>query len=163
MKKEIIIRYGILLIAVIWVIYAYPSYYPLPQASTWLAYQYLNILKIPAVPFKNHLLVEFTDYIRIFDISAECSGIAIFSVFLLATFIIPKFKVKHRLIALLFIPLLFIGNTLRILLSVLFARNIGVDFSIFFHNTIGQVIIFGITVLCYILWLKITNNFPVET
>lgn len=162
MNKSSLARFGILGAFFIWLIYSFPSFHPIPELTAKTVDFFLSLFKINAVNYGRFLIVEFKDINRIFDISAECAGIIIFSVFLFATFIVPGYKLKHRLVTLGFIPILFLGNSFRILLSVVLARNYSVEFSIFFHNTFGQVFIFGITILCYIFALKICNNFPTE-
>jgi exosortase/archaeosortase family protein len=66
------------------------------------------------------------------------------------------------LIALLFLPILFFGNALRIMASVLIGYNFSAKSSEFFHDTFGQILIFVWVILCFIVWLKITKNFPKE-
>lgn len=163
MNKNIAVRGGVLFILFSWLIYAYPNFYPIPEVTAKLVGFFLKFISIGSVSHGKYLIVDFIGTNRIFELSAECSGIVIFSIFLFGVFIVPGYSFPHRLITVGFIPILFFGNAVRILLSVVLARNYSVDFSIFFHNTFGQVIIFGITILCYIFALKICNNFPSES
>ena len=162
MNKDKAIRVGIIGFIVSWLTLSFPTFAPIPQIMATFVKWTLLLFGIPVAAFDRFLVVDFFGIDRIIDISAECSGIIIFSVFLFVIFITPKFKLAHRLSALLFIPLLFVGNAIRILLSVIIARTYSVDASIFFHNTLGQVLIFGFTILIFMLWLYLVGNFITE-
>jgi exosortase/archaeosortase family protein len=83
--------------------------------------------------------------------------------FLVGVFIAPGFSLRHRLFALAFLPVLFLGNVVRIMLGVLAGVHFSADASIFFHNTFGQVLIFFWVLICFIVWLKVTDNFPKDS
>ena len=92
----------------------------------------------------------------------ECSGLILYAMFLIGIFIVPYFSFKHRLIALAFLPVLFFGNALRVMASILVGFHFTAKASEFFHDTFGQVLIFLWVLLCFIIWLKVTKNFPKE-
>ena len=159
MKKSNIIRFGILGIFLLWVIITFPTLYPIRELTVYLATIMGKFIGINAVAYKEFMVVSFKDINRIFNISTMCTGIVLYIIFLMATLLIPNYKLKDRLIGLLFIPILLLGNVIRILMSVYIAIDYSIDFSLFFHDTIGQVFIFAIGIFSYLLWLKITGNF----
>jgi exosortase/archaeosortase family protein len=99
---------------------------------------------------------------RIYELSSECCGLILFAMFFIAVFLVPNFSYKHRLIAVFFIPVIFLGNILRIAFGVIIGYHFSADASIFFHDTFGQMFIFVWVIVCFLLWLKITKNFPSE-
>lgn len=144
-------------------LFSYPIYYPLPQITATTSSFILNNIGIDSAYDNTYVVASFKDYDRIFELSRECSGIILFSMFLLGIFIVPGFNVKHRLLALLFIPLLFIGNVLRIVLGIVIGYKYSINAAVLFHNSVGQVLMFLIIITCYVIWLKLTKNFPSET
>ncbi len=144
-----IVRILVILSLVYWVLFL--TAYPLPLITSTFLEFILKLIGIPTISYGQYLIVNFGSISRTFHLSTECAGIALFSVFLMGAFIVPGFKLKHRLLSILFVPLLFLGNSLRILLSILVARYYSVDLSIFFHDTLGQVIIFAIAIFAYLL------------
>ena len=95
----------------VWLIYSYPSFYPVPQFTGKIVNFFLNAINITSIQYGRFLIVDFVDANRIFKLSAECAGIILYSVFLLVIFIVPQYSLLHRMIGLAFIPLLFIGIT----------------------------------------------------
>ena len=160
MKADNIFRFSVLGLFAIWFIKNYPAFKPIPEVTVWVMEKILNFIHIPTVPYGNLFVVTINGVNRIFNLSGECAGIILFTVFLFGTFIIPDFKIRDRLISLLFLPLIFLGNTLRILIDIIIANKFSLASSTFFHDTIGQAIIFGIAIWSYIAWLKATGNFP---
>lgn len=159
MKIDNIVRYSILGIFVLWLIIAFPNFYPIPEITSFLVFTFAKTMGMEVVYYGEYLIVNFGNINRIFHLSIECAGIILYIIFLTGTFLIPKFKLSHRLVGLFFLPILLIANALRILMSVYIAKNYGVEFSLFFHDTIGQVFIFGIGIFSYIGWLYLTGNF----
>jgi exosortase/archaeosortase family protein len=156
------IRAGIILTGIIYLIFGFPNYEPLPQATSLSGSYLLNQFGIHATSFGHHIIVSFPTVDRIYELSSECSGLILYSMFVLGIFIVPSFSLKHRIISLCFIPFLFLGNTLRIVMGILIGYQFDAEASIFFHDTFGQIIIFFWVIICFIIWLKITNNFPLE-
>jgi exosortase/archaeosortase family protein len=108
------------------------------------------------------VIVSFSQADCVYELSSECSGLLVYLMFLIGISVVPHFTLHHRLIALVFLPILFFGNTLRILFGILIGYQFSVNASEFFHATVGQVLIFFWVLLCFILWLKVTRNFPKE-
>src|SRR3990167_5681636 len=159
MKKENIISFGILGIFVLWLVLTFPNFYPIQEITVYLIVALGKVLSISAVPYKEYIVVNFGDINRIFQLSVECSGIVLYMVFLAGTFLIPSFRLRDRLVGLAFIPILLLGNVMRILISIYLAKDYSIDLSLFFHNTIGQVFIFAVGIFSYLGWLKLTGNF----
>lgn len=135
----------------------YPRFYPFPEATTHGVASMLTIFGFDATPYKNFVVVNNFPPI---EVSAECSGIILLLMFPLVILLMPHVSLPHRLAALLFLPLLFAGNILRISIDALIGIHTSPDTLIFFHNTVGQVFIFAWAIMIYILWLKTFGNFP---
>ena len=155
-------RIAIILLIVGYIIIAYPGFYPIPKATGSLVAKILSFINIKASSNGTYLLVAFPGYSRILELSAECSGIVLFSLFALIAFIVPDIPMKHRFLILPLIPLLFVFNLGRIILGIVLGYNISVDFLVFFHNTLGQVFMFFGAILIYMLWLSFLGHFPTE-
>ena len=161
-KIDLAIRVIIIMTCIVYLIVSFPGYKPIPEVTSKVNAALLNGIGIHSTPYNNFLIVSFKDVNRIYELSAECAGLILYAMFLIGIFIVPYFSFKHRLIALLFLPILFFGNALRILASVLVGYNFSPKSSEFFHDTFGQILIFLWVILCFIVWLKITKNFPKE-
>ncbi len=159
---DIGIRAGLILACIAYLILGYPAYQPLPQvtaqADAWL----LNAVGIHAVSYGRFLVASFPAADCIYELSYECCGLILFSIYFIVVFLVPNFSYKHRFIAVLFLPLIFLGNIVRIGLGVMVGYHISIDASIFFHDTFGQILIFIWIIVCFLAWLKITKNFPSE-
>jgi exosortase/archaeosortase family protein len=161
-KIDLAIRVIIILGCIAYLIVSFPAYKPIPQMTSKVNAVLLNGIGIDSTPYNSFLIVSFKNVNRIYELSAECSGLILYAMFLIGIFVVPYFSFKHRLIALLFLPILFFGNALRIMASVLVGYNFSAKSSEFFHDTFGQILIFVWVILCFIVWLKITKNFPKE-
>ena len=162
MKLENILRFSIVGLFLLWVILTFPDYTPLPYLTSFFVVKFANVFGMTAIEYGRYMIIDLNGINNIFHLSGECAGLLLYAVFVAGTFLIPKFKTKERLVALLFIPVLFFANVLRIFLSVYLAKLVSVDFSLFFHDTIGQVLIFSIGIGSYLGWLKVTGNFKKE-
>ena len=163
MNKSNILRFGILIVLIIWLIISYPTFSPIPETTSMISTSILNKLNIETINYGKYMVVDFNGINRIFELSAECSGIVLFSVFLFIIFLIPKLSLKSRLLSLFMIPIIFITNLIRILSSVIIANKFSINWSLIFHNTIGQVFIIISIALSYFMFLKLSGNMPLET
>ena len=161
-KVDVAIRAVLILLVVMYLIIGFPSYEPLPKLTSKANASFLNIIGIQTVTEGRFLVVSFPEVNRIYELSSECCGLILFAMFVIAVFLVPSFSYKHRLIALLFLPLIFFGNIIRISLGVLIGYHMTADASVFFHDTFGQILIFVWVIACFLVWLKITKNFPSE-
>jgi len=157
---DITIRASILLICLGYIILAFPGYEPLPELTAQVNAQVLSTIGIPAISLERYVVVSFSQVDRIYELSSECSGLLVYMMFLIGIAVVPYFSAHNRLFALLFLPILFLGNSLRILTGIIVGFRFAVDASEFFHATFGQVLIFFWVLVCFILWLKLTRNFP---
>jgi len=161
-KIDIIFRISIISACIAYILLAYPRYEPLPQLTASVNAFFLNNMGINSIPINNFILVSFEGVDRIYELSSECSGLILYAMFLIGIFIVPYFSIRHRLIAVLFLPVLFFGNSLRVMACILVGYNFSASASLFFHDTFGQILIFLWVLICFITWLKITKNFPKE-
>jgi len=162
MKKENLVRLGFLVSIALYLLLYFPNYYPFPQMTANILSVILNRIEIDSSVHGSYLLVAFPGISRILELSAECSGIALFSMFLLVIFIVPGFSLRHRLAAIPLLILVFMGNVVRIFSGILLSFYFTPEFLVFFHNTFGQVLIFFFSIGAYIIWLLMTGNFPRE-
>jgi len=159
---DIAIRTSLILVCIAYLIIGFPSYEPLPKITSSTDAFFLNSIGINTVNIGRYLVVSFPETSRIYELSSECCGLILFSMFFIAVFLVPNFSYKHRFIAILFLPVLFLGNILRIALGIVIGYQFSADASVFFHDTFGQILIFVWVIVCFLLWLKITKNFPLE-
>ena len=161
-KVDIAIRASLILVCVAYLIVGFPSYEPLPKITSNADAFFLNTIGIHTVNEGRFLVVSFPETNRIYELSSECCGLILFAMFFIAVFLVPNFSYKHRLIAVLFLPLIFFGNIFRIALGIVIGYHFSADASVFFHDTFGQILIFIWVIICFLLWLKVTRNFPSE-
>jgi exosortase/archaeosortase family protein len=159
---DIAIRMTLILACVGYLIVGFPTYEPLPKITSNADALFLNTIGIRTVNEGRFLVVSFPTADRIYELSSECCGLILFAMYFIAIFLVPNFSYKHRFIAVLFLPLIFFGNIFRIALGIVIGCHFSVDASVFFHDTFGQILIFVWVILCFLLWLKITKNFPSE-
>jgi exosortase/archaeosortase family protein len=161
-KVDIAIRASLILLCVAYLLIGFPSYEPLPKITSNADAFFLNTIGMHTINEGRFLVVSFPGVNRIYELSSECCGLILFAMFFIAVFLVPNFSYKHRLIAVLFLPLIFFGNILRIALGIIIGYHFSADASMFFHDTFGQIFIFVWVIVCFLLWLKITKNFPSE-
>jgi exosortase/archaeosortase family protein len=159
---DIAIRTSLIVTVVAYLIVGFPSYEPLPKITSNADAFFLNTIGMQTITEGRFLVVSFPEVNRIYELSSECCGLLLFAMFLIAVFVVPSFSYKHRLIAVLFLPLIFFGNIFRIALGIIIGYHFSADASVFFHDTFGQIFIFIWVIACFLIWLKITKNFPSE-
>lgn len=161
-KINIAIRILIISGCIVYLISAFPGYEPLPQITSKADAILLNGMGIDSTPLGRYLIVSFKDSNVIYELSSECSGLVLYSMFIIGIFLVPYFSFKHRAIALAFLPVLFFGNILRVMFGIIVGYHFTIEASEFFHDTFGQILIFFWVLVCFVIWLKITKNFPKE-
>jgi exosortase/archaeosortase family protein len=159
---DIAIRASLILVCIAYLIVGFPTYEPLPKITSSADAFFLNTIGINTVNSGRFMVVSFPQADRIYELSSECCGLILFAMYFIAIIVVPDFSYKHRFIAVLLLPLLFFGNIFRIALGIVIGYHISADASVFFHDTFGQILIFVWVILCFLLWLKITKNFPSE-
>ena len=157
-----LVRILILAAIVFFLAYTFPDFVFLTQLTGNALVFFLPFLGIPAVLYQNFLVVDYPQMSRVFALSAECTGIVVASIFVLSVFITPEIPMRKRIVGLLFLPVLFFGNVLRIILDVWIGGHYSVQTTVFFHDTIGQLFIFCWAIASFYAWLKITGEFPSE-
>lgn len=159
MNKSIIIRISVISLILLWIIFSYPNFYPIPELTTKSMQYSLSLLNIDSLAYNKYLVADMNGLNKIFSISWECAGLILYSIFIIGAFMFPKIPMKLRFMSILFIPLLFIANIFRMILSVITAKYINADFSVIFHNSIGQILIFGLAIAIFISWIKASNKY----
>jgi len=160
---DIAMRTGLILGCLAYLVIGFPSYEPLPRITSNADAVFLNTLGVRAVDDGRYLVVSFPQTDCIYELSSECCGLILFAMYFIAILIVPNFSLKHRFVAILILPLIFLGNIVRIALGIIIGYFFTVDASVFFHDTFGQLLIFMWVIVCFMLWLKLTRNFPRET
>lgn len=164
MKKEYtkIIRIMAITLVFAYLVLHFPDYTHI-VFLTALGIQLVSPLFGIPVTIRDHFpIVEYPDVTRIFSVSAECSGVIIFSLVIFSLFITPEISFKKRMIGLLMIPAIFLGNISRIILDINFARYFSPDLTIFFHDTFGQLFIFFWAIMTFYAWLYLVGELPHE-
>lgn len=154
-----VVRWSIVVLLLGYAITQFPNYPVFPELTGAISAFILNTLGIFSIAKDNHLWVATLPQL---NISAECSGVALAIIFPLIIFLLPYFPLRQRIASLFFVPILFLGNVLRIVIDVLVGIHFSTESLIFFHDGIGQVFIFAWAIGCYIIWLLIFKNFPKE-
>lgn len=166
MKTDIdkIVRLAVLCFLLGIFIIGYPNYFPIPQITALLTAKILGCF-IGASPIvsQNSVLLSINNDIVSLDISPECSALIAMLLFISVMFITPGIKLKHRLYSLLFIPILYFVNLLRITFEVFVGTRFNIEAMSLFHAGIGQIMFFSTMILLYIGFLKIfgylNNNY----
>lgn len=161
-KAEFYVRISIIAVLSIYLIAFYPGYYPLPQLTAKVVSFILGTLNISSAVDGTFIVVAFPELAQALELSAECSGIILFAMFIFVVFIVPDIPLSHRLVAILFIPLLFLANLFRIIAGIIVGYHTKIGAVDFFHNTIGQVLMFFIAISVYMTWLHFFGHFPHE-
>ena len=157
---DTIIRIALIVFFAGYLISEYPDYKLIASLTGEAVALAVSMAGLPVTIWNNYMLVEYSGLARVFSLSAECAGVIVLSIFLFPLFITPQIALKNRLIGLLFIPLLFFGNVLRIALDIVAGAYISAQDVVLLHNTLGQVFIFGWAILTFYLYLRYTGQFP---
>ena len=144
---------------IVYLLLEFPSFWPFPELATKIVMSVLHLLGYEALRLGNLLLIDGFNPVHI---SAACSGIVILLVFIVTIHALPVISLQHKVSSLLLLPLLLVGNILRILMSIFTGIYVSPEAMIFVHDTLGQIFIFFWAVLLYILWLKVLRLLPTE-
>lgn len=115
------------------------------------------MLDYSVINYKSNILINGFDPI---SVSAECSGIIILVAFLFTIQIMPMLTIFQKLTALLLTPIIYLGNLLRIFMSLIVGLKGSVPAMMFVHDTIGQVFLFFWAIMVYVIWLRALSLFP---
>lgn len=125
------------------------------STSRYLATVLSYFVGITPVTEGNILFLRMDDHIFPILISFECTGFMFISIFILIMFLMPKINLKHRLLSLLALPLIYLVNIARIVLGVMIGSYTNIRVMTFFHDTVGQVFLLIFTVAALVLFLNI--------
>ncbi|WP_370574143.1 hypothetical protein [Methanomethylovorans sp.] len=113
-----------------------------------------HIIGIVPATSGNILFMKMDDYIVPILISFECTGLMFISIFLLTMFILPDIRLKHRLLSLLLLPMLYLANLARIIIGIsLGAYTEDTHLMTLFHDTLGQVVLVIFTIVTLLVFL----------
>ncbi len=159
-KKELAYYIAVFGSVFVYLLLEFPSFHPFPEFATGSVTLILTLFGYQVVHMGSMLLIDGFNPVQI---SAECSGIVILLVFIFTIHVLPVISFKHKVSSLLLLPLLLIGNVLRLLLSIITGVLISPQAMIFVHDTIGQIFIFLWAILLYIVWLRVLRLLPKES
>jgi exosortase/archaeosortase family protein len=158
MKTDLdkVIRLAVLCLVLGVFIIGYPNYFPIPQVTALLIAKILGCF-IGASPIvsQNSVLLSINNEVVSMDVSPECSALIAMLLFIFVMFITPGIKVQHRLYSLLFIPILYAVNLLRIISEVFVGSRFNIETMSIYHAGVGQIVFFSTMILLYIGFLKI--------
>jgi len=137
----------------------FPDYKPLPQLTSVVGAATLNLFGAETTAHRNYI-VGFNQ--NSYALSPECSGIILLLAVIGTLQLVPLLSIRKKLISLMIIPLLLLGNMIRIVLGFGAETIFGVDGHIFFHDTASQLLIFFWAIGSYMIMLKIFKLFPEE-
>jgi exosortase/archaeosortase family protein len=162
MKKDNIIILTVILLICLYLLLKYPEYKPLPEITAkGVSYILGPFFGFQPLTYNNIILLNLENRFITLTISPECSGILIISIFIFVIFITPKLKLKHKFLSLLFVPLIILLNIIRIALGVVVGTKMSsTEILLIFHNSFGQVFIFFVLIIVYIIFLKIYGYYP---
>jgi exosortase/archaeosortase family protein len=72
----------------------------------------------------------------------------------LTMFVLPEISLKHRLISLLLLPLIFLANIARIVLGIILGLYTDIHTMVLFHDTVGQVFVLIFMVAALLIFLN---------
>ena len=139
-------------------LYTYPRFYPFPELTSLGVGSLLRFANLEAVSAGRYLVVTFKNVSQPLAISGECAGIIIMLVYMGVIFISPYFSLTHKFSAMVVIPLILLGNIIRIFIAVLLGHYVSVNTMLAFHNSVGNVFMFVWAIVCYLLWLSMINK-----
>jgi exosortase/archaeosortase family protein len=73
----------------------------------------------------------------------------------LTMFMLPDITLKHRLISLLLLPMIFLSNIMRIVLGILLGIHTNMHLMVLFHDTLGQVFVLISMVAMLLIFLNV--------
>jgi len=153
MKYSIFIVVGIILLF----LYSAPGFKPMPQITASVNSWVLNQAGIENSVISNIIVID--GFYNV-SVSAECSGIILILIFILTIHALPFLSNKQKVSSFVLIPVLFLGNIIRLLMSILVGVYSTKEAMVFVHNSFGQVFLYIWAIGMYIVWLKVMKLFP---
>ncbi len=163
-NKDTLIRATVILFISGYFLLTFPNFEPFPQKTAQLAAMLLSLYAgVTPVYHDNHIFVNLYDRISVVNISPECSGVILLSVFALVIFITPLIKLQHRFYALLFLPLILVANVFRIVTGIIIGDYTSLEVLLLYHSSFGQVFIFIVLITSFIWFLKLFGYFKYDS
>jgi exosortase/archaeosortase family protein len=149
------IRLSIMVLLVALSIFGYPEYKPLPQITAYFVAALMSyVIGVMPITSNNLMFFNIGDRVTTISISPECSGFILMSTFVLITFLMPNIDIRHRLISVLTLPVIYMANIMRIVLCILLGIYTNTYVMVLVHESIGQVFLLVVTTAIYIRFLK---------
>lgn len=149
------IRLSIMVLLVTLSILGYPEYRPLPQITThFVAAIMSHIVGVMPITSNSLMFFNIDDHVTTISISPECSGFILMSTFVLITFLMPNIDIRHRLVSVLTLPVIYMANIIRIVLCILLGIYTNTYVMVLAHESVGQVFLLVVTTGIYIRFLK---------
>lgn len=162
-NRDKLIRTTVILLIGGYFLLTFPNFEPFPQITTQLVAIVLSLyIGVTPVYHDNHIFLNLYDQISVINISPECSGVILLSVFALVMFITPHIKLWHRFCALLFLPLILLANVFRIVSGIIIGDYTSVEILLLYHSSFGQVFIFLVVIASFIWFLKLFGYFKYD-
>jgi exosortase/archaeosortase family protein len=143
----------------VYAVLAFPGFEPFPRLTAKATASVLDSVGIKSAVVGKIIVTEGFSPL---NVTAECSGIILVFVFILTIHLLPVMRFSRKLGSLMLIPAIFLGNVLRLVMSVMIGQSLGADAMRFYHFSIGQIFVFAWTIALYIAWLKVLDMFPGE-
>ena len=158
-KKEIVIKivifllkFNLLLIPFYAIIYFDLSVHPLQVAFANFIATILRLLNYQVRTNEFYLFIGREEFP--IEISMDCLGWkGIYSLFALVFATAGKTKEKLRFLA-VWMPVLFVINILRVLFTMIFGLNFGMQYIEFIHTFLWQEVMIATLVIIFYIWLK---------
>ncbi|MDI6826217.1 MAG: archaeosortase/exosortase family protein [Candidatus Aenigmarchaeota archaeon] len=158
-KKEIVskvlfflLKFNLLLIPFYAIIYFDLSFYPLQVTFANFIATILKLLDHPVRISEFYLFIGRDEFP--IDISMDCLGWkSIYSLFALVFATNGKTKDKLRFL-IVWIPMLFVINILRVLITLLVGLNFGMQYLEFIHTFFWQEVMIVVLIVIFYIWLK---------
>jgi exosortase/archaeosortase family protein len=159
MNWERLYSFTVIILLIGYILLAFPLFEPFPSFTAEVTSSVLHLIGVNSSAVDNVLVSEGFNPL---NVTLECSGIILVLVFIVTIHVLPVMELGKKAGSLLLIPGIFLGNVLRLAMSVVIGEHFGQEAMQFFHFSIGQVFVFAWTIALYIAWLKVLDIFPGE-
>lgn len=158
-KKEIVskvvlflLKFNLLLIPFYAIIYFNLSVHPLQVVFANFITSILRLLNYPVRTNEFYLFIGREEFP--IEISMDCLGWkGVYSLFALIFATAGKIKDKLRFLV-VWAPILFVINILRVLFTMIFGLNFGMQYIEFIHSFLWQEVMIAALIVIFYIWLK---------
>ncbi len=157
-SKDLAIRTLVIMSTVAYLIAFYPGY----ESVTNMTAKLLSVvsswyLGVAPAYFNDYVIFNFKE-ITPLKLSPECSGLTVITIFVIVVWLIPNVSLRSRIGAFVFIPILYFANIIRLLMAVIIGDKINVSTLSIYHGTVGQLFIFAMLVVCFMIFIKFQRD-----